>query len=78
LTSDHHKGQTLDEYFIIIITQVEEKRNTKGIKEEELEELLAQHMSIFVDPRELTPQRNHEHNILLQFGTSPVSVKTYR
>jgi hypothetical protein len=72
------KGQTLDEYFIIIITQVEEKMNTKGIKEEELEELLAQHKSFFVDPRELTPQRNHEHNILLQFGTSPVSVKPYR
>lgn len=43
-----------------------------------VQELVEQHSDIFVEPKELTPQREYDHSIPLIPGVKLVNVKPYR
>jgi hypothetical protein len=51
--------------------------NSEKEGQERMERLLSEHEVFFVEPRELPPPCSHDHRIILQKGSGPVSVKPY-
>lgn len=43
-----------------------------------LQSLLNKFQSLFLEPKQLPPNRTHDHAIILKEGTNPVSVRPYR
>lgn len=44
----------------------------------ELQAILGHYKSVFREPKTLPPMSNHEHRIIMQQGTNPISVRPYR
>ena len=77
----HHEGSS-KELLPICPTNtksdMEAVDNSEKERQERMERLLSEHEVVFVEPRELPPPRSHDHRIILQEGSRPVSVKPYR
>lgn len=43
-----------------------------------IKDLLSSYSAVFGEPKGLSPLRKHEHHIILQHGTNPISVRPYR
>jgi hypothetical protein len=53
------------------------KQNGKE-KEEEMKQILEGYGVIFAKPKELPPPSSHDHRIILQKGSGPISVRPYQ
>lgn len=65
-------------YFLIQLSAVESLKNSATELPEEISELVKDFEEIFAVPRQLPPQRSHDHHIPLKENSKPVNSYPYR
>lgn len=75
------KGQhTISQGYLCMISTLAEESaaNYCGIPDAQIQPLLDKYQDIFSEPKELPPNRNHDHHIPLLQGSQPVNQRGYR